>query len=102
MNAEDVKIEDVSSLMIEAQSIVGGERQDMYGSPEHSFNQIAAMWNGILLAKLAPGSLVTPKDVTLMMAAMKLARETNKPKRDNLVDAHGYLLCAERVERAGR
>jgi hypothetical protein len=30
-----------------------------------------------------------------MMTALKLRREAHKPKPDNIIDAHGYLLCAE-------
>jgi hypothetical protein len=30
-----------------------------------------------------------------MMTALKLRREAHKAKPDNLIDAHGYLLCAE-------
>ncbi len=29
----------------------------------------------------------------MMMALMKISREANKHKRDNLVDAVGYMLC---------
>lgn len=33
------------------------------------------------------------------MTALKLRRHAHKAKDDNLVDAHGYLLCAEWIEK---
>jgi hypothetical protein len=32
------------------------------------------------------------------MVLLKTMRDGNMPKRDNLVDAAGYLRCVERVE----
>ena len=36
--------------------------------------------------------LMTWKILALMMVGLKLQRQAMKHKRDNLVDAHGYLL----------
>jgi hypothetical protein len=34
------------------------------------------------------------------MAGLKISREVNAPKRDNLVDLIGYAICARRVVEA--
>ncbi len=38
----------------------------------------------------------------MMMAGLKLRRHAHKAKRDNIVDAHGYLLCLEWIESGKR
>ena len=86
----------LDDLMIEAATIVNGARQADYGTPENSLAAIADMWNALLRAKLAPGCRVSSDDVARLMVALKLARDTNKPKRDNIVDAHGYLVMLGR------
>jgi hypothetical protein len=56
---------------------------------------VARAWSGVL------GFTITPKQVTLCMAALKLVREGSRHDPDNLIDAHGYLMIAERLEEAG-
>lgn len=73
------------SILDEAKRIINGERQDQYGSPEDSFRLIGEYW-GVYL-----GLEMTAKDVAVMMVLFKLARQANQHKRDNLVDAAGYL-----------
>ena len=41
------------------------------------------------------GQPVTPEQVGLCMVIVKLAREVNGHKRDNIVDAIGYLLTTD-------
>ena len=79
-----------------ANSIVNGERQDMYGAPEDSFELIAKFWNAFLWAKLQKEGLhftdlLSPLDVTNMMVLFKQARKQGqKPSRDNYIDSIGY------------
>jgi len=80
------------SVLAEAERMVEGEKMEMYGAPEESFEQIAQCWSALLSHK------VSTKDVALMMVMLKIIREKNKPKRDNLVDIAGYARCAERIE----
>jgi len=70
----------------EAVNIVTGERQQAYGHPSKNFQDTARLWSVVL------GIEVTPQQVALCMVHLKLAREVFSPKRDNLVDAIGYLL----------
>lgn len=77
--------------LLEAQRLVNGDRQADYGSPADNYRDIAAVWSGIL------GQPVTARQAALMMVGLKLAREAHKPKRDNIVDAHGYLLVYSHI-----
>lgn len=75
------------TIATEAIDLVSGDRQKAYGHPSKNFEDIARLWSVIL------GIEVTPAQVGLCMVQVKLAREVFVPKRDNLVDAVGYLLA---------
>jgi hypothetical protein len=81
-----------TSILTEAQSLVHGDRNASYGHPLTDYRRTAAMWSAIV------GYEITPKQAVLMMCALKISRECNKPKRDNLVDLAGYAECAKEVE----
>ncbi|NBQ70169.1 MAG: hypothetical protein EBU46_15580 [Nitrosomonadaceae bacterium] len=74
------------------------ERGRNYGDPRESFCQIAEIWTTLLRSQLAPGQKVSASDVGLLMAALKIVRQSNTHKRDNLVDAIGYLTIVSRLE----
>jgi len=79
------------SVLLEAQRLVHGSRQEAYGHPFDDFSKTATMWQVIL------GCEVDPHQVALCMAAVKISRQVNKPKRDNLVDLAGYAETAQMV-----
>ena len=81
------------SVLIEAHKTINGERQDVYGSPEDSFKLIADYWTTYLRSTIEKDkrSYFTPSDVAMMMTLFKIAREANQHKRDNCIDAVGYL-----------
>jgi len=83
------------NVLDEAKTIINGYRQDTYGNPEDSFHTIGEMWNSYINAKY-PGnnSSITAKDVALMMTLFKIVREAGQGKKDNLVDAAGYIGIA--------
>lgn len=82
-------------LLAEALEIINGERQQQYGKPENTFGIIADFWNTYLADKICSDNCITPKDVAVMMTLLKIAREANGAgKRDNLVDAAGYIGLA--------
>lgn len=72
------------SVLLEANKLVHGERNKEYGSPLDDFSRTAKMWSAIL------GIEIPPEKVGLCMIALKISRQCNKPKRDNMVDAAGY------------
>ena len=83
------------SIAEEAQEIIAGARQQEYGDARQSFEAIAKVWSALLRQKLS--SDLTAADVALLMTSLKLVRESNQPKRDNRVDAIGYLLLLEEL-----
>lgn len=80
----------------EAQRIVMGARRDSYGHPSEDFNRIATMWSALL------GFNISPRQVAHMMICVKLSRECNKYKRDNMVDIAGYALAGYMAQADGR
>lgn len=88
-----------SSVLLEAQKLVHGDRNADYGHPLDDFSRTARMWSAIL------GVEVSPEQVGLCMVAVKISRQCNRPKRDNLVDGAGYfetvsMVLEERDRRA--
>lgn len=84
--------EDDETVLQEAQRLVYGDRQAAYGHPADDYGRTAKMWSVIL------GTEVSAKQAALCMCAVKLSREVNQPKRDNLVDLAGYAAVAARIE----
>ena len=85
------------SVLDEAKRITAGTRHEDYGHPCDDFDRTARMWTGILADKLRDGAEVTAMDVPLCMIAVKLARQSHRHKRDNLVDIAGYARTAAMV-----
>lgn len=81
----------------EAARIVLGPRGAYYDTPLKNLGRAGLMWSGILQGKLRPGQIVTAEDVALCMVGLKLAREAFRHKRDNITDAHGYLMTLDMI-----
>lgn len=79
----------------EALNLVYGDRQGDYGTPRDNYAGIAQVWSGLLHMVLKRP--ITPAEAALMMVGVKLQRQAMKHKRDNLVDAHGYLVVYSRI-----
>lgn len=76
-------------VLNKAKECVCQSREQDYGRPENNFAQISRMWSVYL------GVEITPVDVALMMAQLKMARiKTGTFKEDSYVDAAGYIACA--------
>ena len=74
-----------------AKKIVNGHRQDDYGSPEDSFQNIANYWNAYFAQihdKREDG--LTAEDIAIMMVLFKIARLGHEYTRDSVVDMCGY------------
>ncbi len=72
------------SILLEAHKLVHGDRGASYGSPLDDFSRTATMFNALR------GKDLTAEDVAIFMMCVKLSREANKHKRDNLTDLCGY------------
>lgn len=81
------------SVLEEADGLIFGPRQDMYGHPYTDFSRTGKMWGAILGT-----DPVAPELVGLCMVAVKISRQVNRPKRDNIVDMAGYSGCVDRVQ----
>lgn len=81
------------SVLAEAQGLVHGERNKAYGHPLHDYSRTAGMVNAMLAHKLKEP--LTAEDLGMVMCCVKLSRQQNAPKRDNLVDLAGYAECVQ-------
>lgn len=80
------------TVLEEAQRLVYGDRQSAYGHPYDDYSRTAKMWEAIV----GQGVSISPRTACLMMAAVKISRECNAHKRDNMTDLAGYAACAQR------
>ena len=85
------------NVLDEANGLVHGNRGADYGHPLDDFTRTAKIWSAIL------GCPVSAEQVGLCMIGVKLSRQCNRPKRDNMVDAAGYAetvqMCIDERER---
>ena len=77
------------TILEDAGKLVTGDRQADYGDIEQNFTDISNMWSVILDKE------ITASQVVMCMVALKLCRQKNKYKRDNLVDICGYAFILE-------
>ncbi len=92
------------SILLEAQRLVHSDRNAVYGHPLDDFTRIAGVLNIYLADKL--NKPLVAEDIALFNICQKLSRQSNVPKRDNLVDGAGYFetwqwLIDERKRREG-
>lgn len=98
MTLRDMLSEDpTDDLMDEAWDLTTRDRHNQYGSAEDAFRAYGHVWTGLLAHKLRPDVVIDASDVCLMMTGLKIAREVRNSKRDNVVDAHGYLSLLSRI-----
>lgn len=83
-----------SQVLDRADSAINGDRQQDYGEAQASFQRIASLWSAILDRKLG-GNQITPQEVALMMAGLKISRAVgNAGHVDSYVDMAGYAALA--------
>lgn len=84
------------SILGEAQSVIYGDREKTYGSPDKNLQVIANLWCHYLDR---PHGSITVDDVCNMMILLKVARLKNDPNHyDSQVDICGYAALMERVQ----
>lgn len=81
------------TVVEEAQRLVYGPRADDYGDALEEAEKVAAGWSILI------GAPVSPEMYPRCMAWLKLVRQTNRAKRDNLVDQAGYAAVEEKIQR---
>ena len=67
------------------------DRQQKYGHPADVHSIAASLWSTYLTAKTGSVVVVQAEDISMMMALLKIARETNRPLGDNPDDVCGYM-----------
>lgn len=80
---------ELGAVLDEAKSLICGDRRVDYGDVEDSFKDVAFVWSRIFKVN------VTPEQVALAMVGLKLCREFNAHKHDNLTDICGYAALAD-------
>jgi len=82
-----------ASILNEAYDLVHGDRNEDYGDPWQDYERTVGAFKALMGEKKI--SEMTPEDGMMFMVCVKLSRQINAPKRDNLVDAAGYLECIQ-------
>lgn len=85
------------TILEEAAEITAGDRQKFYGHPRDNHGNTAEFWTAYLKRKYGAAFALDAEDVCFFMALLKVSRQCNRPKRDNLVDIAGYIRNAEMV-----
>lgn len=82
-----------SEILLEAEKLVNGDREETHGDASNNFDAIAALWSVWL------GVSIDPRDIPMMMALFKIARAKSRPgNKDNYIDVAGYIaLAAEEI-----
>lgn len=86
-------------LLLQAIRCVCGDRDQDYGSPEHSLSAIGRFWADYIRSKYGAEVPLTGADASAMMVLFKMARvATGHGKADNWIDAAGYASCGGELE----
>lgn len=80
-------------VLLEAHSLINGERAEIYGGALESFKRLAGMYSYYI------GDEITAADAVAFMVLLKLVRlrASDWRHRDSLVDAAGYIGLLEQV-----
>src|SRR5262249_4301155 len=84
---------DGESILQEAQRLTHGNRNASYGHPLVDYSRTAALVSAMLAHKLKEP--LTASEMACAMICVKLSRQMNAPKRDNMVDLAGYAWVAQ-------
>lgn len=82
-----------------AKDIVYGDREKTYGEPFKNLTAIALFWNDYVLIKYGIKLSLSTEDICMMMVLLKIPRQANCHKQDNLTDGIGYFELIDRMHR---
>jgi hypothetical protein len=93
-----------TEICAKAAELVGGDRDRTHGNKLKNHQNIADLWNAYLGVRLgldSPTEALSPLDVALMMALLKIARTmSGSHNPDDYVDLAGYGGCAGEIAAA--
>jgi hypothetical protein len=85
--------------------ILNGQKQEgdivTYGNPAVNLNRVAEQWSLYLAQKYEISIPINFEDVCWMMSDLKKSRQMHRGKRDNIVDALGYIALIDRCRGGG-
>lgn len=87
-----------TNIFDEAKEIILGDREETYGHPSKNLERIAIQWTLYLRQKYNKQIIISAEDICWMMTVLKMVRQMNSEKRDNLVDAIGYIGLIDRLK----
>lgn len=83
-----------TEILKAALEAISKDRNNTHGKPEDNFQTIADLWN----AYLGGDRVLSPKDVAMLMALLKIARiRTGDYHPDHYSDLAGYAACGAEV-----
>jgi hypothetical protein len=82
------------NILTEASSLITGQRQEDYGTPEENFQRMADYANIHFKKNLENNIPFAPRQMAEYMILLKMARTVNSPTRDSYVDIGGYAGIA--------
>ena len=92
---EDGGVSKRSKVLLDANNLIHGDRQNDYGKPDLNFARIAKCWSVVVDVE------IKPYQVAIMMAQLKLARLSHNEAalsmsgfEDGCIDAAGYAALA--------
>ena len=90
------------NILIEANNIVHGDRNEAYGHPKDNHTTTAILFSHFLKRKYGKGMGTTPlldaEDVCFFNILQKISRAANSYRRDNLVDIAGFAANIEMIK----
>jgi hypothetical protein len=90
-------------ILKQANEVITGPRQADYGHSLDNLGCIAEFWSTFIYKRFKIRINLTAEDASLMMVLLKIDREANLHKDDNLIDGAGYLgLVQEIIEERKR
>jgi len=78
-------MQEQTSILLEADKIVNGDRDVQYNNPIVAFDDYS------IILRVMYGITLKPSEICKVLLSVKLGREKYKHKRDNLTDTVGYL-----------
>lgn len=91
-----------TSILVDAQQRVFGDRAEAYGHPTDNFQNIADLWNAYINIKVRADDQaeLNQLDVAALNILQKVARVAiNQQHLDSWLDIAGYAATADRVIR---
>lgn len=100
---ETIPVPEELNILLEANKIIYGDREQAYGNPRFNLDTIAQLWSVYFQRKFyswgIDGANFTAEDVAQLMILLKTARLIHNPTHvDSLTDQAGYAALQHRIQ----